>query len=186
MLFANKPTTTKHRMAQHLSEATIDSYLLGTLTPAEQRSFEAHVAACAACAERKAAIAAPLHSFRAVAMEWSERASATQPMPAAPSPQRVLQRRLSWALASAVLAFGVGLTSFELTQQHEEAVALHQTVHSDPAEYSRPISREQLNSDNQLLNAIDRELSASNESPASLGLMPVSAKADATAVALRD
>lgn len=186
MSFANKPTSMQRPLVQHLSEATIDSYLMGTLTAAEQRSFDAHVAVCAACAERKAAIAAPLYSFRAVAMEWSERASATQPMPAVPSPQRVLQRRMGWVLASALLAFGAGLTGFELTQQHEEAVALHQSVSSDAAETNQTISREQLNSDNQLLNAIDRELSASNESPASLGLMPVSTKSDANSVALRD
>jgi anti-sigma factor RsiW len=186
MFFVNKNLPSMQSAARHPSETTIDGYLMGTLVPAELRAFEMHVASCPACAERTAAIAGPLHSFRAVSMEWSERVSATRPLPVAPSQQRILQRRLSWALACSVLAFGVGLTTFELAQQHEEMVALHQTVDSTPAEDSHAVSSEQLNSDNQLLNAIDRELSASSESPASLGLLPVSDQTSSTTASLRD
>jgi hypothetical protein len=89
--------------ADHLTADQIDDHLIGDLAPAPA----AHLAACDLCAERVAAAASPLADFHSVSTAWSERRSATLPMPV-PTPQRpVWQRYTSWATASLTLAFGM-------------------------------------------------------------------------------
>ena len=91
------------RLTHHLTPDQIDDLLIGDLaaTPA------AHLAACTLCAERVAAARSPIASFQQVSTAWSERRSATLPIPLA-SPQRpVWQRYTSWATASLTLAFGM-------------------------------------------------------------------------------
>jgi hypothetical protein len=172
------PETKKNRpemQIAHLTEDQMDDHLIGDLGAAPA----AHLAACSLCMARVAQADAPLASFRAVTLAWSERQSATAPMPTVAAARSVWERRLAWSLAVATCAV-VGL-----------AHANHRASVSAPA--PQPVlsqeavapSADQLSSDNRLLNSIDRELSASNESSDALGLVPVSSsQRSATRVAL--
>jgi anti-sigma factor RsiW len=177
MTIAPKYKTLAHEMqTAHLTEDQLDDHLMGELDGAPA----AHLAACSHCTARVAEFDAPLASFRAVTMAWSERQSATAPIPTVAAAARsVWERRLAWSLAAATCAI-LGV-----------AGANHRVSLSAPApqpvlsqEAAAP-SADQLSSDNRLLNSIDRELNASNESPDALGLVPVSsAQPRATRVAL--
>ncbi len=91
----------------HLTPQQIEDYLIGDLVGAPA----AHLATCSECAERVLAARSPLESFRLVATAWSERHSATLPIPAAVSRQSRWQRRSSWATACLTLAVGIALSN---------------------------------------------------------------------------
>jgi len=62
--------------AQHLSETELEDCLIGDAAP----EAAAHLSACAPCRTALAELEAPLASFRAVTLAWSERRSATLPL----------------------------------------------------------------------------------------------------------
>ena len=108
-------------IAGHLTDDQIDDHLIGDLAPAPA----AHLAACTVCADRVAAAASPIADFQNVSTAWSERRSATLPIPI-PSQQRpVWQRYTSWATASLTLAFGMAF----LNATHQFSI---QTVSPQP------------------------------------------------------
>jgi hypothetical protein len=86
------------------------------------------------------------------------------------------ERRLAWSMAVATCAVGLGLINAThslaaFNTPSASAPAYTQTAYQPAA---GPTAT-QLASDNQLLNTIDRELAATSDSPAALGLVTVSA-----------
>jgi hypothetical protein len=168
----------QHRTEVHLTDDQFDDHLIGDLAPAAA----AHLSVCTLCAGRAAQANTLFSDFNAVSLEWSERRSATAPMPAFSAQPVLWQRRLIWASAVACFAVGLGMTNAThtrfFTQQAstepaatERAIAAPQTIHTAPP------SMAQLAEDNRMLSAIDREMDNSGDSPAALGLEPVSAHA---------
>jgi len=92
----NVPAT--HGPAPHLSETELVDCLIGDAAP----EAAAHLSACAPCRTALAELEAPLASFRAVTLAWSERRSATLPL----NDLAVAQRRAAngWRQRMAVSA----------------------------------------------------------------------------------
>ena len=169
---------------QHLTEDQIDDLLIGDLA-AEPA---AHLAGCDPCQERVAAAQAPIASFKAISLAWSERRSATMPVKLPQMESSGWQRYATWAAtATAVLvvALIVPMTRHEsrpatvapatmaaaasvssqttaapvVAQPQSRTVAAVRSVTQAPTE-------EQIARDNQMLQAINIELDASVQSPA--------------------
>jgi hypothetical protein len=167
--------------AQHLtqdeSEDELESVLIGDARPGVHRAS----GGCEPCQAALAELEMPLASFRAVTLAWSERRSATMPLrdlQAAQSRAAAAWRQrfaLSAGLAAA-LAIGVALPvlHYEATQsdaarnQHSAQTAA--TTETASASSEESPQQQQIARDNQMLRAIDQELSSSVESPAALGL----------------
>jgi hypothetical protein len=177
-------------LAAHLTPDQIDDHLIGDLAPAPA----AHLAACTLCTERVAAAASPIANFQQVSTAWSERRSATFPIPVPTLQRTVWQRHMAWATASLSLAFGLAFInathqfSFAATQPTPtpavsaqlapmpqpgvSPVAFTQTASIAPRAAQ---SAAQLSADNHLLRAIDASLDPSTDSPATLGLTSAAA-----------
>jgi hypothetical protein len=162
--------------ARHLNEDELESVLIGDAAP----EHTAHLAACEPCKAALAELEAPLAGFRAVTLAWSERRSATMPLrdlQAAQSRAAVAGRKrfaLSAGLAAA-LAIGVAVPVLHYEATHTDAAqslpsaqAAATTETASAASEESP--QQQIARDNQMLRAIDQELSSSVESPAALGL----------------
>jgi anti-sigma factor RsiW len=171
--------------AVHLSEEQIDEQLLGELGSAAAE----HLAACGQCSARVAEAAQPIADFRDVSMAWSERRSATMPLPIVAADGLVWQRRMGWATTAFALALGISLLSNghkagteTASLQPEQAMdapiasAVSSRVATAPhvVEAVQNRSADRYAGDNRMLQAIDTELDASVESPATLGLEPAS------------
>jgi hypothetical protein len=171
----------------HLSEDQIDDQLIGD--PSAYAA--AHLAGCGECAERVADAAAPIAGFRDVTMAWSERRSATMPLPAAPVDGTLWQRRMGWAMAAFALVMGLSLSGAgrkaqRLTASVQSAPAVDSFEQPAAAVTARNVaapvrvalesgdarSDDRYAGDNRMLKAIDNELDASVETPAALGLEP--------------
>jgi hypothetical protein len=150
----------------HLTEDQLDDHLIGDLAAAPA----AHLAACAHCSARVAEAADPLNSFRAVSLAWGERQSATSPIPSVAGLGPAWERRLVWSLILAACAVGLGLAN-ATHRAPSPSTAATTAVAVQPVSPSA----DQLSNDNQLLNTIDSELSASSETPAALGLVSMNA-----------
>lgn len=151
-----------HPTGPHLTESQIDDCIIGDLAPAPA----AHLAACPLCADRVNAAASPFTSFQAVGATWSERLSATLPAPV-PAPQKSgWQRHLVLAAPCFVLIFG--LTVIRATYVNNTDASATQSS-ADSSRQSR------VSEDNQMLEAIEADVNANADSPADLGLRPVSA-----------
>ena len=160
----------------HLTDDQIDEYLMGDLSA----EAAAHLEACDPCLLRVAEAEQPLASFRAVSLAWGERRSATLPLQEFAPVQPRWSRRFVWGTtAAAAIAMGVVAPSL----RHSSASEVHVAVATAPVMSTVPaaqviapvqvaqISREeQISRDNQMLDAIDRELDASADTPAALGL----------------
>jgi len=160
----------------HLTDDQLDDHLIGDLAAAPA----AHLAACAHCTARAAGALAPIASFQSVSLAWGERRSATAPVPAPPSAAMLWERRLAWSMATATCAVGLGLINAThslagFSTPSAAAPAYTQTASQTSYQTAAEPTAAQLSSDNQLLNTIDRELAASTDSPAALGLVSVSA-----------
>jgi hypothetical protein len=155
-------------VSQHLSEAQLDDALLGDLA----EPFAAHLRGCADCNARMDAAQAPLAEFRCVATAWSERRSATLPLPNVQTAVRkpLWQRGLAGAMTLATCALALTISNASRHSPAPAAVAV--TASADTA----ASNDEQVSRDNQMLSAIDRELAATSDTPAALGLQPVSAE----------
>ena len=84
-----------HLTLHHLTPDQVDDHLIGDLAPAPA----AHLAACSLCAERVALARSPLSSFQQVSTAWSERRSATLPIPVLDQQRPLLQRHMASASA---------------------------------------------------------------------------------------
>jgi hypothetical protein len=168
----------------HLSDDQIDDHLIGDLAAAPA----AHLAACSHCSSRVAEAAGPLTSFQNVTMAWSERRSATLPIPDLSQQRPLWQRHM--AFATACFGFVIGIAVINTSHEVELKTAELQTaqpqssrqVATERATTQTPVLTEtasapreaQITADNHMLKAIDKELSTSTDSPASLGIEPVS------------
>ena len=169
---------------KHLSEEQLDDVLIGD--PGVEAA--AHLADCAACKARVAALEAPIASFAAVSLAWSERQSVTTPPPVMGAAASAWSRRMSWGLAaSCLLMIGFAIPMARHEEHGNQAVAAsgpHQAGVSQPVTLSvAAVSSStesskarvvtvaghsadaQIERDNQMLQAIDRELDASVQSP---------------------
>ena len=196
--FASEP------LDAHLTPDQIDDHLIGDLAPAPA----AHLAVCSLCAERVAAAASPIASFQQISTAWSERRSATLPIPVPAVQRTVWQRHMAWATASLSLAFGIAIInathqfSFDTTPQPTPAaavsaqrtpfqqsavspIALTQTADIAPAPRAAQ-SATQVSADNHMLRAIDASLNPSTDSPAALGLTSVAAVSNGPPTSLQD
>jgi hypothetical protein len=182
-----EPLAADHLAADHLTADQIDDQLIGDLAAAPA----AHLAACSLCADRVATAASPMASFQNVSTAWSERRSATLPIPVPTQQRPVWQRHMAWATVSLTLAFGIAFinashqfslqtsrpqpspiqsVAAQLIQQpaiSPKALALTETASIAPAPRATQIS-----ADNHMLRAIDASFDPSADSPAALGLMP--------------
>jgi hypothetical protein len=166
----------------HLSDDQIDDQLIGDLA-AEPA---AHLATCSDCSHRVALAAAPITSFDSVTMAWSERRSATLPLPDLSGQKPLWQRHMSSAMACFTFVLGVAL----INANHEvafKAAALHSAQPASTLQAVTPAPaltetasiniappEAQISADNLMLKAVDTELQPSAESPSALGLEPVS------------
>ncbi|MES2392256.1 MAG: hypothetical protein V4555_11490 [Acidobacteriota bacterium] len=154
----------------HLTDDQIDEYLMGDLSA----EATAHLDACNPCLTRVAEVEQPLASFRAVSLAWSERRSATLPLQEFAPVRPRWTRRFVWgATAAAALVIGIVVPTLHAPAATETNVAVAAVAPAPvaPVVQVAHISREeQIARDNQMLQAIDRELNASVESPAALGL----------------
>ena len=143
----------------HLTDEQLTDYLSGTSLPA----IDDHVAACGVCRKEIASMRASFQVFDHASMEWSERmqnAAGSKPgvRRAAPS----WNWAAVWAVACvavivAVLLFGVLRRPAETSPSvGVSSAATAGSSDSDTAE---------LNQDNQLLAAIDKELDSADLSP---------------------
>jgi len=169
----------------HLSEEQIDEQLMGDLDSAAA----AHLAECTDCSRRVAEAAEPMATFLDVTIAWSERRSATMPIPVVQGDALVWQRRAGWAMTACALVIGISLTSTagkteemlraseQSAQSMETASAVTVRVASVPVSADQGAgderATEQYSGDNQMLKAIDSELDASTETPAAMGLETV-------------
>ena len=169
----------------HLSEEQIDDQLMGDLGG----EAAAHLAECNECSQRVAEAAEPMATFRDVSMAWSERRSATMPIPVVQGDALVWQRRMGWAMTACALVVGISITGngrkAEMLRASAQSAQSADAVSSSPARVAAvPVSvgqeagdeaaAERYSSDNRMLKAIDSELDASIETPAAMGLETVS------------
>jgi len=111
----------------HLTEEQIDELLMGSLEPGEAAGMREHAAGCAACAAQLAEIEAPLESFKAVTLAWSERRSAT--LPVRPAAKRA-GARWGMGLAWGSLAAAALLAAVIPVLRHEQDVRVEKAYHN--------------------------------------------------------
>ena len=188
----------------HLSDDQIFSTLSGDVSA----GVAAHLANCSVCSRRVAEAEAPIASFKALTLAWSERRSATLPLqpPAAP-PLAWHRRAVMAATATAALLVGISVPLARNEAPSAPVVTSHATAtpssSAEVATVSAPAltaamqhkspeapaavenaqtkpQDEQIARDNQMLQNIDRALDNSVESPAdTYGLQPISSQGPA-------
>jgi len=149
------------RNETHLTDAQFTDLLLGAIPP----SVTAHLDACPQCAEEAQRVSGAIGSFDRQSRLWAERRAAAHPMPA-PSRQPALSwlnRPAAWSAAAAALVLA---TVLGVAHRNEHVVPTQQQVAAvQPAPEVSPAT---LKADNDLLSAINGELSADATPPASL------------------
>ncbi|HEY1742172.1 MAG TPA: hypothetical protein VGG18_03330 [Granulicella sp.] len=186
----------------HLSDDQIFSTLSGDISA----GVAAHLANCSVCSRRVAEAEAPIASFKAMTLAWSERRSATLPLqpPAAP-PLAWHRRAVMAATATAALLLGISVplarheapsvpaavtapTTLAPSSAAEVATvstpALSAALQHEAAEAPTAVEEtqakpqdEQIARDNQMLQNIDRALDNSVESPAdTYAVQPISSQ----------
>ena len=185
----------------HLS----DDQILNTLSGDVSAGVAAHLANCSVCSRRVAEAEAPIASFKAMTLAWSERRSATLPLqpPAAP-PLAWHRRAVMAATATAALLLGISVplarheapsapavtvpTAVAPSSTSEVATistpALSAAMQHEAAEAPSAVGEtqakpqdEQIARDNQMLQNIDRALDNSVESPAdTYAVQPISSQ----------
>jgi len=168
------------RSSAHLSDDEFEDQLIGDLAAAPS----AHLVACGLCSDRLAEASSLITSFQEVTAAWSERRSATLPLPKLPQHTPLWRSRAAWITTSSVFALGIGMV-LTSSSHHVELKASNvrptqvQPSHQlappavNPAESATVKSTSpdaQISADNQMLKAVDHELNASADSPAALGL----------------
>ena len=196
--------TAGHLTADHLTDDQIDDQLIGDLAPAPA----AHLAACSLCADRVATAASPIADFQNVSTAWSERRSATLPIPVPVQQRPIWQRHMAWATASLSLAFGIAVINashqFSLQTsapqpapvQTAQSFAAPQTIApqtiaaqpalTETASIAAAPRATQIAADNHMLRAIDASFDSSSDSPAALGLIPAAAPSAGPPASIQD
>jgi hypothetical protein len=162
----------------HLTDDQLDDILIGD----PSAEAEVHLAACDACTARLAQLEAPIASFKAVSLAWSERRSSTLPAHPQPKPRR-LGLGLAWGSAAVAILVAAAFPILHREQQRPATsttatapqapatVQMAANILPEPPPAAAPSAREQeIAADNRMLAAIDRELSAPIATPATLGL----------------
>jgi hypothetical protein len=175
----------------HLTPDQIDDHLIGDLAAVPA----AHLAACTLCAERVATARSPISSFQSVSTAWSERRSATLPIPVPAQQAPVWQRHMAWATATLSMALGfafinathqfsilntpqptpIASTSARLTPVQQPVIAPQASALTETASIAPSPRAARISADNHMLRSIDASLDPSTDSPAALGLMPAAA-----------
>jgi hypothetical protein len=186
-------------LSDHLTPDQIDDHLIGDLAPTPA----AHLEACTLCAEHVAAARSPISSFQQVSTAWSERHSATLPIPI-PSQRPSWQRHTAWATATLSMALGfafinathqfsilntpqpapVASSSPELARVQQPTIQA--TALTQPASIVHSPRAVQIAADNHMLQAIDASLAPSADSPAALGLQSATAPNPGPPASLQD
>jgi len=161
-----------HLLENHLSDEQFTDLLLGTIPP----SVTAHLDACQPCAQEAQRVSGAIGSFEQQSRLWAERRAATRPVQA-PATQPLLAwlraGSTAWyaTAAALILATVVGLG---IAHRSAPAVAIQQPI-QQPAQQqvaaiqpAPQVSPATLKADNELLSAIDGELSADAVPPANL------------------
>ncbi len=116
----------------HLTPNQIDDHLIGDLASAPA----AHLATCPLCAERVALARSPLASFQQVSTAWSERRSATLPIPIPTQQRPSSQRHTAWATATLSMALGFAFINathqFSILNTPQPAPAASTSAQSTP------------------------------------------------------
>jgi len=149
---------------QHLTEAEFADYLIG-LTNA---STHMHLLECAQCREEMESFGASMASFSQASMEWSREQAAAHPIHIeTQAPGRRSTPRTHWQTGwaglavAAVLAFAVALP---MALMHEHAA--HPVIAANPAAVAPPQEDASvIAEDNQMMTAIDTEISQPEVSP---------------------
>jgi hypothetical protein len=153
--------------ANHLSDDQIDDYLMGDLAS----DAVAHLDLCDLCLCRVAQMQAPIASFKAVSLAWSERRSATMPTQPAAQPSR-WSNRLAWgSAATAALVIGLIVPAIHHDGRPSDEAKVQPPVMMASSGAISSLTREQqINQDNQMLMEIDQALDSGTETPAALGM----------------
>lgn len=112
----------------HLSDDQIDDLLIGDLTAAPA----AHLASCSLCADRVAEASDPIACFQNMTMAWSERRSATLPIPDLSQQRPLWQRHM--AFATACFTFVIGIALINASQQVALKTAELQSAQLEPTQ----------------------------------------------------
>jgi hypothetical protein len=150
----------KGRQFDHLNDEQWTSLLCGVV-PA---SAAEHLKVCPACAEEARRVVAAIGSFAQQSRLWAERHAAARPIQAygrrsAASWPAMAQGAAACAAAALVLAFGVGIL-----HKSGQPLAVRQPIAAVRA--APQVTPATLKADNQLLSAIDGELSEDDASSA--------------------
>jgi hypothetical protein len=174
--------------AAHLTEDQINEQLIGDLG----RPWSDHLAACDLCVARVADARTPLAHFKAVTLAWAERRSATLPLHQEIARSARFHPRLAWAAAVSValaIGFAVPVVSHHERKDSAQLAAHTSTISNQATDAGAADSgsteladgnvcaQAQIVRDNQMLQAIDRELDSSVEAPETLGLQPLNSAA---------
>jgi hypothetical protein len=156
--------TVQSRLDAHLTDEQFTDLLLGTNPPA----VRAHLEVCQSCSQEADRVSAAIGSFQEQSQLWAERrAAVAQPLRAIYRPPIFpwLHRPLAWSAAALVVAVtaGIGIS------RHAEQLGPVQPIAAQRA----AVSPTTLQSDNQLLSAIDGELHA--DEPTTGGLYGLNA-----------
>ena len=156
----------------HLTDEQFTDLLLGTI-PA---SVTAHLQACPVCADEAQRVSGAIGSFLQQSRLWAERrVAADRAARTMPAHQPVLSWfgiPATWSVAAAVLAIatlvGVGIET-GIAHKGQQIARQQQVARVQPASV-RPAAtpKADLNADNNLLAAIDEELSAQSAPQAGL------------------
>lgn len=138
----------------HLSESALHDLLIGPGSAADQ----AHLDACALCAEKVASFRSDVAWFNQTTLAWSEARPARQNLTAV---SRVARRPfylspLPWGIVTAAVLLAVGLA----IRQHKPAVSPAPALIASTANEN---SAEQIAQDNELLRSVNTALEASEE-----------------------
>jgi hypothetical protein len=151
----------------HLTDAQLDDHLIGDSSP----EIKTHLEACEPCFARLTASLAPIARFDAASLAWGERRSATMPMQRFATRELTWHQRFAWSasMAAAIaVGFAVPMATHQARTDRDQALVPSTTV----ASTVQPDN--QIAHDNQMLQAIDDQFAASEDTPAALGLTPVS------------
>ena len=185
--------STEAAVANHLTADQIDDHLIGDLAARPA----AHLAACSHCADRVAAATSPIASFQHVATAWSERRSATLPIPVPAQQQPMWQRHMSWASACLTLAVGVALinashqfsiqtTAPQIAPSVAAQLAPVPQLSTPPKAPALTQTTTQIAADNHMLRAVDAAVDPFAESPAALGLAPADSRSTRPPASIQD
>jgi hypothetical protein len=162
------PQSAAQLLVVHLTDEQFTGLLLGAIPP----MVIAHLEACTQCAEEAQRVAGAIGSFAQQSRLWAERRAGSRPAQAS-----TRQTPLAWlgipiapvAWVAATLALAVGLGIARRAEHTASAPQTNQTIAAvQPAPAAAPataaVTPTTLKADNELLSAIDGELTDTDSS----------------------